>query len=870
MSRRIICFLVSVCFCYAALAHHVKGGYIQYQYEGSGSSSGTSVYKVTVTVFYGCGIAGPRASVTLNTLDAASGSSISSVTIPTTTSETVTKGTYNPCMSNPPTICYEVYTYVTSITVSNNTAGYILSVTDQYRTDNIINIANSSSTGIAITAQIPGTINGIDYHNNTSPLFAFKDTAIVCYHGTFTYPFIATDPVDNDSISYSFGNGLNVTSSSSMPFYSSLTYNAGYSGASPMGSGVTINPVTGLISGTAPATAGEYVIAVYVSEWRKGVLIDAIKKELQIYVYDCSLTAAELKVSYINCNNFTFTFENESSATNINSYNWNFGDINSSNDVSTEATPAYTYSDTGTYTLKLKVQNAGGCSDSTTSQVKVYPGFTADFTVSGSCYQSPFIFTDASTTKYGHINSWQWNFGDPNTTADTSTSQNAAYQYSTAGTVTATLIVGSDKGCLDTASKTVVVNNKPQITLPFTDTLICSGDKLPIPVQSSGGSYSWTPNYNISNTTISNPVVYPADTTVYTVTVQDKACVDSAKLTVNVLPFVTVTLPADTAICATDSITLQPQSEALSYVWTASKNNNSLTHFNIKNPIATPLLTTLYYVTANLGHCQDKAHETVYVSPYPVVSVSGDTSICFGTAAYLRGSTTAAYFIWAPTSSLQNATTLTPVAAPSSTTAYLLTVKDTFYCPKPVTDTVVVHVIPPVKVNAGNDTTVVLNQPLQLLATSSADTASFAWQSSLYLNNAAINNPVATFTNSSVTSYTYLVTATTPQGCKGEDSVTIYIYKSLPGIFIPSAFTPNEDGLNDVLIPVLAGIKEYDGFSIYNRWGQLVFHTSKAGAGWDGTINGLQQPAGTYVYIASGKNYTGRVIEKKGTVVLIR
>src|SRR5262249_16822087 len=151
-----------------------------------------------------------------------------------------------------------------------------------------------------------------------SPQFAFNDTAIICYNGSFSYPFSATDNIDGDSLSYSFGSGLNVTNASGQtssqapgsPPYTALTYLTGYSGTSPLGSGVTINAATGLISGTAPSTTGEYVVAVYVKEWRKGVLIDSIKKELQVYVYSCSLTAASLNTSYVNCDNYSFGFEN--------------------------------------------------------------------------------------------------------------------------------------------------------------------------------------------------------------------------------------------------------------------------------------------------------------------------------------------------------------------------------------------------------------------------------------------------------------------------------------------------------------------------------------------------------------------------------
>ncbi len=851
------------------LASHVKGGYIRYEYLGAGSSSGTSQYKVTVTVFYGCGVNGPKASVTLKAQDASSGSSVLSTTISTTTSGTITKSSFNPCMSNPPTICYEVYTYVTTITLTNNTAGYVLAVTDQYRTAGIINIASSSSTGIAFTAPIPGVINNVDYHTNTSPEFAFKDTAIVCYNGIFTYQFSSSDAVDNDSLSYAFGNGLNTTSTGTNPFYASLTYNAGFSGGAPMGSGVIIDPVTGLISGTAPATTGEYVIAVYVTEWRNGVAIASVKKELQIYVYNCSLTAAALAPSYINCNNFTFQFSNESTASNITSYNWDFGVPIITTDVSTQATPSYTYPDTGTFTMKLKVANAGGCEDSTTSTVKVYPGFYPGFTVTGSCYQSPFIFTDTTRTRYGIVNSRAWNFGDPTGNNNTATTPTAAHQYTTAGNATVILIVGSDKGCLDTVRKTIVINDKPQIHLPFTDTLICSGDQLPLSVQTTGTSFSWSPLYNINNQTTSNPTVYPNDTTVYTVTVRENACVDSAKVTVNVLDFITVHFAADTAMCASDTITLRPVSDALSYLWTQSGNSNTLNSTTIKYPKAVPLQTTTYYVSANLGHCQADAQTTVYVSPYPTVSVSADTSICFSTKATLHGYTNAAYFTWAPAGGMLNATTLSPTVAPKTTTTYTLRVTDTFYCPKPSTAKTIVHVIPQVVVNAGNDTAVVVGQPLQLNAIVSSDTASFLWSPATWLNSAYIHNPKASI-SSAIDSIHYIVTATTPQGCTGSDGITVKVFTSLPNFFIPSAFTPNGDGLNDVFKPIVAGIAEFRYFRVFNRWGQLVFETAQAGKGWDGTINGNPQPAGTYIVSAAGKDYNGRLVEKRGTMVLIR
>ncbi|MBC7721416.1 MAG: gliding motility-associated C-terminal domain-containing protein, partial [Pedobacter sp.] len=625
-----------------------------------------------------------------------------------------------------------------------------------------------------------------------------------------------------------------------------------------------------LISGTAPATIGEYVLAVYVQEWRNGVMINATKKELQINVANCSLSAASLKLSYINCDNFIFNFQNESSSSSITSYLWDFGVTTSTKDTSTQPTPTYTYADTGVYVLKLSVANSGGCKDSAKSIVKVYPGFTPAFTVSGSCFQSPFIFTDASTTSHGFIDSWLWDFGDPNVTTDTSTQKNIAYQYSASGNTTANLTVTNSKGCIGTVAKPVIVNDKPQIILPFKDTLICSIDSVPLKAKSNG-LYTWTPNYNIINPNSANPIVFPKDTTVYTVTVADKGCIDSAKITVNVLNFITVKLSADTGVCKTDSAILSPISDALNYVWRENGGGKTLSSYSIKYPKASPITSSVtYYVTANLGYCQDSAKITVHTSPYPTAIVSADTVICFGNRAALTGTITGAYFSWFPSNSLLHGNTLQPIAGPQKTTAYILSVSDTIYCPKTVTDTVIVTVVPLFNLNAGRDTSIVLGQPLQLAATGDTTALQYVWQPATHLNNNTIYNPVATINNLASDFVTFTVKATTKEGCFATDDILVKVYKIAPDILIPTGFTPNGDGKNDVLKPILIGINKLDFFSVYNRFGQLIYTTSENNKGWDGTINGTQQMSGTYVFMAQGTDYLGKVIFKKGTVVLVR
>ena len=95
------------------------------------------------------------------------------------------------------------------------------------------------------------------------------------------------------------------------------------------------------------------------------------------------------------------------------------------------------------------------------------------------------------------------------------------------------------------------------------------------------------------------------------------------------------------------------------------------------------------------------------------------------------------------------------------------------------------------------------------------------------------------------------------------------VYKG-PDIYVPTGFTPNGDGKNDKFTPFPVGIKSYKYFRVFNRWGQLIFSTTKLHDGWDGKLGGREQPSGAYVWMIEGVTKDDRVITKKGTVTLIR
>ncbi len=878
-----IIIIILLCFGCSQLSFgaHLKGGWIQYEYIGPGATAGTLKYKITVRQYLLCSSTGGQIDQTifLGIFDGTTNALEQSVSVPLSSGGTdvLNKSTYDPCINNPPAVCYRIDRYETTIDLSANAAGHILAVQRCCRIAGIVNVSNSGSVGVSYYNKIPGTIAGIDYSKNSSPAFAQKDTAVVCYGTPFTFDFSAKDIDATDSISYAFCDGLTGGSSSATgaqpnpagnPPYNSIPYSAGFSGGSPLGPTASINATTGIISGIAPSVTGDYVVAVCAFEYRNGVLIGITKKEIHITVANCQLSGASLQPSYLNCNDLTFTFTNLSSASNIVSYLWTFGEPSrGSLDSSSSPIAIHTYRDTGVYTAKLKVRASGGCVDSTTTKVSVFPGFVANFRVTGSCIINPYQFTDLTVSKYGLVNSWTWDFGETTLTTDTSTLRNPTYTYPALGSKTATLLVQDSKGCSSTFTQTISVPDKPSILLPFRDTLICSIDTLQL-FANSTGTYTWTPVATIRNPNVANPFVAPKDTTVYYVTVNNNGCVNTDSITVNVLDFITVNAGLDTAICQTDIIQLRPISDALSYSWSSSTGTAVAP---VKNPSIQPLVNTTYYVTANLGKCQDRDTVNVVVNPYPLVAASADASICFGNRVQLSASIVGNSFSWSPTSSMINSNTLTPTAGPIRTTNYIISVTNITGCLKTVNDTIKVTVIPPVNVFAGRDTSVVVNQPLQLTASTNTDTLTtrYLWTPSSWLNSSTIYNPISIFT-SPIDSIKYKVRATTTEGCFGEDEIFVRVFRNAPDILVPSGFTPNADGRNDIIKAIPIGIKTFQYFNVYNRFGQMLYSSPEIGKGWDGIFAGTAQPAGTYVYSTQGIDYLGNIIFRKGTVVLIR
>ena len=267
---------------------------------------------------------------------------------------------------------------------------------------------------------------------------------------------------------------------------------------------------------------------------------------------------------------------------------------------------------------------------------------------------------------------------------------------------------------------------------------------------------------------------------------------------------------------------------------------------------------------------------TITVNALPVVSVSNPAEVCAPDKVDLTrsditvGSSNAlTYSYW------RNANATIPLTNPNLiATSGLYFIKGTNSTNCSVTKQVEVKIIPqipPVRYPTVS-TISFINADLLPGPRSLSVNDKYGWSPSIGLNNYSIRNP-RFYYGSSVD---YFVKITAANGCTVVDTLLVKIVpvNGPPGsdiyFFVPNAWTPNGDGINDRLKPTYARIKELSYFKVYNRWSQVVYETKKMGEGWDGKFKGILQPLEAYIWIAEGKNENGKIVKAKGTSLLLR
>jgi gliding motility-associated-like protein len=295
-----------------------------------------------------------------------------------------------------------------------------------------------------------------------------------------------------------------------------------------------------------------------------------------------------------------------------------------------------------------------------------------------------------------------------------------------------------------------------------------------------------------------------------------------------------------------------------------------LSDSTIQQPLAYLPHSQKYYVeTKGRSGCIVRDSADVYIPVHDYSVSPADTAICFGEPAPLHAKNGFTYKWYeykdgVYTLATRNATCwecADPILTPKATTTYKIVVYDSVWCTDTLTARVEVMPLPDVHI-LNNDTIVKYGQAIQLLVNGAR---TYNWFQAGSVNNTSISNPVARPTERT----DYVVGGIGKNGCRAFDTVTVDVdYRD--NLFIPSAFSPNGDGKNDMFHISNLTFQRVLEFRVFNRWGQEVFYSNDNQHGWDGKWKGVPQDMGSYQYLIRLGYPDGLVETYKGAVTLIR
>jgi len=570
------------------------------------------------------------------------------------------------------------------------------------------------------------------------------------------------------------------------------------------------------------------------------------------------------------CGNTPVRFE--ANTTGTDSVRWNFGDgitLTTINNI-----VYHTYSQPGSYvpTVRLLAGPGGSCSRllqglDTIKIDNIKAGFR--YGQVRTCGFTSVSFTDTSRAYFG-IQSWQWNFGDGNTSG----TRSPVHNYTSTNTWPVELIVTGISGCADTVRTPIFVkvDSKPlaSIVAPPTGCVNQPVNYNSVVVSSDPVTYyNWTFGNNATGNTpnIVNNYAAPGIFNTRLIVGTSFGCYDTTTHTITVNPTPIVNTNPDMTICRGQSAQLNATG-GLNYTWAPF---TGLSCNNCPNPVASPLTTTQYVVTGtNSFGCA--ATDTILITvPQPIdVVVTPSVNICIGgsTPLVVTGATT---YEWFPTTGLSCTTCPNPIANPTVTTVYRVIGKDAYNCFQD-TAFVTVGVGQYPTVNVGADRVLSTGTQITLSATvTNGPIALWRWSPATDLSCSLCPTPIATAKKD----ICYAVTATNIFGCSGSDTMCIKVFCESSQLFIPNAFTPDGDGVNDVLTVKAKGVKLVKSFRVFNRWGQVVFERANFqpnidSYGWNGLVNGIAAPPDVYVYTCEVVCEDDTPYTYKGNVAIIK
>jgi len=557
-----------------------------------------------------------------------------------------------------------------------------------------------------------------------------------------------------------------------------------------------------------------------------------------------------------------------------NTYEWEYDNgENGSGPIGTSS-----YESSGDYSATVVVTDSLGCTSTMTITTPVsvqdFPqvGFSSSADeLDNLCYPLTIDFTDTSIVNIFDSRDWDLGLGAP-----TIGNQTVGTIYNEPGEYEVTLIVETTYGCADTTSRTFNIEG-PQGELVMDRDEICKGDEIIFSIADTTDVAFWSFDFgdgtdtsnvdNVPHTYNFNP---PGGSTLASVTFwsPDSTCAASFDLPVNIIEVIAdftvadLSFEEDTAICFTGLNAIVDYSQnASTWEWTVN---------GVQSQGATPPGISGdpgdYDITLTIDNpsfgCGDSTSLFLTIYPLPLATATGGLA-CEGDPVQLLASGGLDYF-WTNGQTLSSDTIADPIATPIVSTNYTVTVTDENNCQETAVALATIVTEPN---EFEYEETIIIGETANAPDQTYSPFSIYSWSPSDGLSCTTCPNP----TMMPLANTTYTLTVTDSVGCFEVDryfEIEVLPYSTVD---VPDVFSPNGDQINDVIYVDGHGIRELLNFTIYNRWGEIVFETDDITKGWDGYYKDELQGMDTYAY-------TVRVIpwvddspmESKGYITLMR
>ncbi len=589
------------------------------------------------------------------------------------------------------------------------------------------------------------------------------------------------------------------------------------------------------------------------------VLVTVNDPQAGFYTNDTVICAGDL-IQFINTSSDPFL-----------QYSWDFGDSSTSSVKS----PVHKYASRDTFTVTLIVSDTLACIDTLirSNYIRVSKPM-ADFWASDTSAQCPPALIQFASVNDSSVTGWQWNFGD----GSSSQLQNPNHNYTLPGIYDVSLVVSDLAGCTDTIVRPQAIQVAgPTATFDFSPKSGCFPLTVSFWVDSLNqvGDVIW--DFGDGTTLQGDTVTHVYDTfgIFWPVLIINNGQQGTQKCEYGIasaFPVQIDTLSADFSInpdyaCLPADILLTNKSlgDVTAYSWTLE--NGFI--FTGQNPPLRHLDTAGTYVfsleVTNTNGCTHSIQKTIEIYPLPEVSVKGDTLICPGDTAFLTAVENPSYlYKWSPGIFVLDPNNSSTGVIPDQDTWFSLQVTDTNGC-QFHSDSLWVDILVQPTFFAYPDTSIFAGDTIQLFWGSNESLFQFFWSPGAELSCSFCSVPDAF----PLKTTTYTLTATDSLGCFDlSASLTVEVLDEVR-IAIPEAFTPNGDGVNDVVKLRLKGSYQRLDFRIYNRWGELIFMTDNEHNGWDGSFKSRLQSPDSYAWSLELETLSGRIIHQSGSISLL-